>query len=142
MNSLLQQQLCETIDAILNGRRHIRVLEAGCGSASHIHFNAKVHAVGIDLSAEELEKNTAVQEKILGDLQDYPLPEASFDVVVCWMVLEHLLLPRAALANMFRATKPGGIVVLGIPNVASIKGMITKFTPILVPQSLLSVDAL
>ena len=33
------------------------------------------------------------------------------------------------LANMFRAAKPGGIIVLGFPNLASIKDLVTKFTP-------------
>jgi SAM-dependent methyltransferase len=127
--SSFKQSVCEAVNAVLNGKHQIRVLEAGCGSASHVHFKAAVHAVGIDISAEELEKNAAVQEKILGDIQDYPLPRQDFDVVVCWMVLEHLPRPQEALANLFRAVKPGGIVVLGFPNLASIKGIVTKVTP-------------
>lgn len=129
MPSLLQQPVCDAVNTILSGKDHIKILEAGCGSASQISFNAAVYTVGIDLSADELDKNSVVQEKILGDIQDYPLPEDEFDVIVCWMVLEHLPRPNAALANMFRAAKPGGIVVLGFPNLASIKGLATKFTP-------------
>ena len=129
MASLMQKPVCEAVNALLNGKRQIRVLEAGCGSASQIQFKAAVHAVGIDISAEELEKNAALQGKIVGDIQDYPLPKEDFDVVVCWMVLEHLSRPKKALANLFRAVKPGGIVVLGFPNLASIKGVVTKFTP-------------
>ena len=129
MASLLQKSVCEAVNAILAGKDQIRVLEAGCGSASQIQFKATVHIVGIDISADELEKNAAVQEKILGDIQDYPLPKEDFDVVVCWMVLEHLSRPRNALANLFHAAKPGGIVILGFPNLASIKGVVTKFTP-------------
>lgn len=129
MASLLQKPVCEAANALLEGRQQIKVLEAGCGSASQISFCAAVRAVGIDISAEELEKNRAVHEKILGDIQEYPLPEDDFDVIICWMVLEHLPRPRAALANMFRAAKPGGIVILGFPNLASIKGVVTKFTP-------------
>jgi len=129
MASLLQQPVCEAANALLAGRDHIKVLEAGCGSASQIEFKSAVHVVGIDISADELEKNGAVQEKLLGDIQDYPLPEGEFDAIVCWMVLEHLSRPKDALANMFRAAKPGGIVILGFPNLASLKGMVTKFTP-------------
>lgn len=129
MASLLQEPVCEAVNALLAGKDQVTILEAGCGSASQIEFKAKVHAVGIDISAEELEKNGAVQEKILGDIQDYPLPEGEFDAIVCWMVLEHLPRPSEALANLFRAAKPGGIVILGFPNLASIKGMVTKFTP-------------
>src|SRR5215475_14175326 len=129
MASLMQKPVCEAANALLRGRDRIRVLEAGCGSASQIKFTAQVHAVGIDIEADELEKNAAVQEKILGDIQDYPLPKEDFDVVVCWMVLEHLSRPKDALANLFRTAKPGGIVILGFPNLASIKGLVTKFTP-------------
>ena len=129
MASLLQKPVSETVNVLLAGRDSIRVLEAGCGSASQIKFDAEMYAVGIDISADELEKNSAVHEKILGDIQDYPLQKEDFDVIICWMVLEHLSRPNAALANMFRAVKPGGIVVLGFPNLASIKGLVTKFTP-------------
>jgi ubiquinone/menaquinone biosynthesis C-methylase UbiE len=129
MASLLQEPVCDAVNSLLAGKDEIKVLEAGCGSASQIKFNAKTHVVGIDLSPEELANNDAVDERILGDLQDDLLPQDDFDVVVCWMVLEHLARPKAALANMFRAAKPGGIVVLGFPNLASIKGLVTKFTP-------------
>jgi ubiquinone/menaquinone biosynthesis C-methylase UbiE len=129
MASLLQQPVCEAVDTLLVGKDRIKVLEAGCGSARQIHFNAETFVVGIDISAEELEKNRDVQEKLHGDIQEYPLPKEEFDVVVCWMVLEHLSRPKDALKNMFRTTKPGGIVILGIPNLGSIKGMVTKFTP-------------
>ena len=67
------------------GGNYIKVVEAGCGSPSQMRFTAAIHAVGIDMSADELEKNTAVQEKILGDTQEYPLPEGEFDVIVCQM---------------------------------------------------------
>jgi len=129
MASMLQKPVSEAVNALLNGKDHIKVLEAGCGSASQIQFKAAVHAVGIDISADELEKNASVQERILGDIQNYPLPKEHFDVIVCWMVLEHLSRPKDALANMFRAARPGGIVILGFPNLASIKGLVTRFTP-------------
>jgi ubiquinone/menaquinone biosynthesis C-methylase UbiE len=125
----LEQAVCETANSLLNGKRQIKLLEAGCGSASHIQFKAAVHAVGIDISEEQLQLNTAVQDKIVGDLQEYPLPANEFDVVVCWMVLEHLSRPKDALRNMCRTVKPDGLLILGFPNLASIKGIVTKITP-------------
>ena len=125
----LEQRVCETANSLLEGRTHIKLLEAGCGSASHIQFNAEVHAVGIDISPEELEKNTAVQEKILGDIQEYSLPKEEFDVVICWMVLEHLSRPKDALLNLSRTVRPQGLLILGFPNLLSVKGIVTKITP-------------
>lgn len=122
MASLLQKPVSETVNVLLAGRDSIRVLEAGCGSASQIKFDAEMYAVGIDISADELEKNSAVHEKILGDIQDYPLQKEDFDVIICWMVLEHLSRPNAALANMFRAVKPGGSWCWGFPISPRLKG--------------------
>jgi len=125
----LEQQVGDTANLLLKDKSSIKLLEAGCGSASHIQFNAEIHAVGIDISGEELEKNTSVHEKILGDIQEYSLPHEEFDVVICWMVLEHLPRPKDALINLSRAVRPQGLLILGFPNLLSIKGIVTKLTP-------------
>jgi ubiquinone/menaquinone biosynthesis C-methylase UbiE len=125
----LQNEVSETVNSLLNGEDHIKLLEAGCGSATHIKFDANVYAVGVDISKEELEKNNIVHEKILGDIQNCALPKDGFDVVICWMVLEHLSKPEDALHNLFRAVKPQGLLILGFPNLLSIKGVVTKITP-------------
>lgn len=125
----LEGEVTDAVNALLNGKSRIKLLEAGCGSATHIKFNARVYAVGVDISDEELAKNSAVQEKIVGDIQSCSLPEQEFDVVICWMVLEHVPNPREALRNLIRAVKPEGLLILGFPNLLSIKGAITKLTP-------------
>jgi SAM-dependent methyltransferase len=45
------------------------------------------------------------------------------------MVLEHLPDPVAALANMAQSLKRGGLLILGVPNLWSLKGLLTKLTP-------------
>jgi len=129
MGAILGPEISDTVNRLLNGRSSINLLEAGCGSASYFNFAPTVRSVGIDISAEQLDRNTVLQEKIRGDLETYPLPRNQFDVVVCWDVIEHLSHPRKALLNLFEATKPGGFVILGFPNLASFKGLATKFTP-------------
>ena len=119
----------EIANSFLHGRSHIKLLEAGCGSASHVRFKANAYVVGVDISREQLEQNDTLQEKILGDIQHCLLPEEEFDVVVCWMVLEHLSKPKEALRNLFRAVKPQGLLILAFPNLLSIKGAVTKITP-------------
>jgi len=125
----LEEAVCEVANSLLGDTSQIKLLEAGCGSASHIAFKAEVHAVGIDISKEELEMNAVVDERIVGDIQEYPLPKDEFDVVVCWMVLEHLSRPKDALRNLCRTVKPQGLLILGFPNLLSIKGIVTKITP-------------
>lgn len=125
----LETAVSEMTNTLLNAKSQIKLLEAGCGSSTHIKFNPKLYAVGIDISKDQLAKNDIVQEKILGDIQDYPLPQNEFDVAICWMVLEHLPRPRHAMRNIFKSVKPQGLVIFGIPNLYSIKGIVTKFTP-------------
>jgi ubiquinone/menaquinone biosynthesis C-methylase UbiE len=40
----------------------------------------------------------------------------SFDVVVCEQVLEHLQNPQTAMRELARVTRPGGILVIGVPS--------------------------
>jgi SAM-dependent methyltransferase len=129
MDDDIRTAICEKANALLPSNSPIKVLEAGCGSATHVRFSGLVHTVGIDVSGEQLEKNTTVHEKILGDIQDYPLPKEEFDIAVCWMVLEHLSRPKDALLNLFGSLKPGGLLVVAIPNLLSLKGIATKITP-------------
>ena len=113
----------------LIGLSEVRVLEAGCGSASNLRFGNKVYLVGIDISEKQLARNTLLHEKIVGDIQQYEFPEGNYDAIVCWDVLEHLPEPQLALEKFARAIKPGGLVILKMPNVLSLKGLITKFMP-------------
>jgi len=107
----------------------LEVLEAGCGSNSKFRLAPNAHITGIDISKEQLEKNGILHEKILGDIQTFPLEPSSFDIIFCWDVLEHLPHPENALWNFARAIRDGGIVVIGAPVVGSLKGVVTKFTP-------------
>jgi SAM-dependent methyltransferase len=94
-----------------------------------LRFGEDAHIVGIDISAEQLERNPLLHERILGNLETYPLPRNRFDVIVCWDVLEHLRHPERALDNFLGAVSEGGIIVLAMPHVYSVKGMLTKLSP-------------
>lgn len=117
------------VDALLLGRKRLRVLDAGCGSMSFYNHSKDTYLVGIDMSSEQLDKNAALEEKILGDVQTYPLPPAYFDAVICWDVLEHLPKPKLALKNFMKTVKEGGLILLVSPNVLTVRGLLTKFTP-------------
>jgi SAM-dependent methyltransferase len=117
------------LTALLDGPSDMRVLDAGCGSRMHLRLSPHAHIVGIDISAKQLAHNDALDERILGDIQTYSLPPASFDLVLCWDTLEHLRRPQLALENLKQALRPGGLMVLGGPNPLSLKGLVTWLTP-------------
>ena len=45
-----------------------------------------------------------------------PYPDASFDIVICEQVLEHLEHPDAVLREISRVIKPGAMAILGVPS--------------------------
>lgn len=51
-----------------------------------------------------------------GDAQRLPFPDDSFDLTTCQTVLIHLADPSAAIAEMMRVTRPGGLVAVAEPN--------------------------
>ena len=52
---------------------------------------------------------------IVSDIVSIPVPDASFDVVLCTEVLEHLPDPLAALRELSRLLKPGGQLIITAP---------------------------
>jgi ubiquinone/menaquinone biosynthesis C-methylase UbiE len=48
-----------------------------------------------------------------------PLKENQFDVITLWHVFEHINKPGEALASFYKSLKPGGVLVLAVPNAAS-----------------------
>jgi len=122
-------KLQQVIDEYVTKFPQPKILEAGCGSISKINLGNHTHITGIDISEKQLERNTILNEKIHGDIQYYKFNEETYDIIVCWHVLEHLSKPKLAINNFFHSIKKNGLIILSSPNPLSIKGLITKFTP-------------
>lgn len=125
----VKQRVQETLNGRLAGRAPLRVLEAGCGSTSHLDISYPAYYVGIDVSRAQLDRHANLDHRIHGDLETHEFLPDEFDLIICWDVLEHLQRPELALASFERALKPGGLLVIAIPNVLSAKGLVAKFTP-------------
>ncbi len=100
-----------------------RVADFGCGTGSLLAalapFAAEVH--GLDASPEMLAAATARLADAAGvrlhrcDLAATPLPDASVDAAFCVLVLSYLddrSARAAAVAEMTRVTRPGGVVAI------------------------------
>jgi SAM-dependent methyltransferase len=101
----------------------LSVLDVGCGWGPLLrHLDTKPHFDAVAISAADV-NDTALYRKeiyrdyVVGDLTGgYPeLPSASYDVVVCEQVLEHLAALEMALATLVRLVRPGGRLVIGVP---------------------------
>jgi SAM-dependent methyltransferase len=117
------------LDDYLKEKPDVSILEAGCGSSTKMDLPPHARIIGIDISQKQLDRNAMLSEKILGDIQSFPLPSGRFDMVISWFVLEHVAEPLKALENFATSLKSNGLIVLALPNVFSLKGFVTKLTP-------------
>ncbi len=83
-----------------------RVLDVGCGVKPYYpYFAGRVESyVGVDIWENP-------HADLQGTVENLPLPDASFDVVLCTQVLEHCDDPPAAVRELRRVTAPGGRVL-------------------------------
>src|SRR5437660_1382299 len=113
------------------GRRPISVYEAGGGSTSYVRLEdlnvARITLV--DIEPRQVARNDIAHETIVGDLQTIELPAESFDLVICYNVIEHLPRLPDALERLLRVVKRGGLIVIGAPVPLSLNGLAARFTP-------------
>jgi 2-polyprenyl-3-methyl-5-hydroxy-6-metoxy-1,4-benzoquinol methylase len=101
-----------------------RVLDVGCSSGylARPLVERGCTVIGLEQDAVAAEEARAVCEDVLvGDVETMELPfePASFDVVLCGDLIEHLRDPDAFLARMRPLLRPEGRLVLTTPNVAN-----------------------
>ena len=116
-----------------------KVLEAGCGTGAFgRHFvealkgQADWNVTGVDLAPAMVEWNRqhpmVGYESRVGDLEDETLfPPATFDVVLCPMVLHHFPSPSKTIENLVSWLKPGGTFYIMEPNGSSPVHKLSKF---------------
>ena len=101
-----------------------RVLDVGCGRGVILSGLAdrglEVHGMEISERAAQ-GADPRAQIRIAGDLVEAGYPADGFDEVVIWHVLEHVSAPRECLLEVRRILKPGGRLVVAVPNFSSLQ---------------------
>lgn len=95
-----------------------RILDVGCGTGALMEsLQANGWVVGVDFSPEALRFSggRGLGRLTLGDAQRLPFASGSFDVVVSLDTIEHVPDDGAALAEVLRVLKPGGVFVMNVP---------------------------
>lgn len=102
------------------------VVDVGCGDGSFVHFCARQGAevIFIDRDEARLARTTRKIETsparahrgIHSDCDPIPLADDSADLVICTEVLEHVPDPVVFLAELVRIARPGGRVLVTVPD--------------------------
>lgn len=102
----LDQEL-EPVAHYLSGR----MLNAGSGSrdiTSFLRRNGVTDLTSYDISSDD-------PTVILGPIEQMPFDDASFDSALCNAVLEHIIDPERAMAELARVVRRGGHIVATVP---------------------------
>jgi SAM-dependent methyltransferase len=99
------------------------LLDIGCGSGQYLARMKELGwtVVGLDASqtaAENAQRRFGVPV-VCDTFPSARLPTGTFDLTTMWQVLEHLDRPRQALAAIRVLLRPGGRLVLTVPNTGS-----------------------
>ena len=99
-------------------RRALKILDAGCGTgllAKRLNKFGEVTGVDIDPRAIFYSKKRGIKV-IKASINDLPLQDLTFDVVVSMDVLYHKRVDdKKALLEIYRVLKPGGLLLLRVP---------------------------
>ncbi len=109
-----------------------RLLDLGCGAGRHAFESARRGAsvVALDTDRGELAQVAAIATAMAeageissatairpaaGDATRMPFADDSFDIVIAAEVLEHIPADQAAMAEIARVLRPGGIAAVTVP---------------------------
>ncbi|HEU5100019.1 MAG TPA: glycosyltransferase [Roseiflexaceae bacterium] len=98
------------------------VLDCGCGMGVYMMMMNRLRdlkIVGVDGDVGRLEwaEREGVAARLSRvDIHRLPFADNSFDKVLMSEVLEHLADDRAAMSEVFRVLKPGGVLALSVPH--------------------------
>ena len=111
-----------------------RMLDAGCGDGINLSYFSRfvlerqwpTKLVGADYSPLRVSRaaNLDASRLVRGSITAAAFANATFDIVLCNQVLEHVPDFRQALREFRRILTPGGLLLIGVPNEGSALGLL------------------
>lgn len=121
VRALVEYEMNKRCDAVLsaaNGGRGL--LDVGCGLGDFLGAMQRrgwtARGVEPAAGAAEQARSRYGVDVFTGVLEEAPWEPESFDAITLWEVLEHVPQPVESLRQVFDLLKPGGVVVLSVPN--------------------------
>lgn len=93
------------------------LLDAGCGDSPYLHlFRGRItNCVRVDPSS-------LCRPDIMASTDSLPFANATFDMVLCFQVLEHLPNPEKTILELYRVLREGGVLLLSTHGVWNYHG--------------------
>lgn len=125
------QTVFEPIRRALDQSLHpeVRVLDAGCGKGTWVLRDYRQTIgllVGVDTEAPE-QRN--IDMFVVCDLERLPIKDRTFEVVVCYFVIEHLRYPQNAFAEFWRVLDDGGVLIFKTPCITAPMFLLSRYIP-------------
>jgi len=92
-----------------------RVLDAGAGEGQYAGYFARQKYCGVDLAVGDAGWDYS-KLHVVADLGALPFGDGTFDAALHIVTIEHLQEPGRALAEMARALRPGGRLLVAAPH--------------------------
>jgi ubiquinone/menaquinone biosynthesis C-methylase UbiE len=117
----LSEKYSNWILNILHTKSGKKILDVACGKGVFLYYARKrgLHTYGIDISESSIgivKKINPDFEILVGDAENLPYSNNSFDYVTCLGSLEHFPNPTKGIREMSRVLKKNGRACIYVPN--------------------------
>jgi ubiquinone/menaquinone biosynthesis C-methylase UbiE len=107
---------------VLKFKKAGNILDIGCGDGGFLSVfsldkNWKAYGVEPNPSGYALSREKLGEAVFNKELSDCNFPDAYFDVITMWHVLEHIYEPNSLLSEINRVLDNRGVFIVGIPNI-------------------------
>jgi len=116
---------------LLKPKKSDVILDLGCGIGYYCEFlsNLGVAVFGVDIDQKSIDMAKESYPTInfsVCSANGIPFKADSFDKVLCTEILEHIKDEDKAIKEIYRVTKPGGLILITVPCFEGIFGSLIK----------------
>ncbi len=102
-------------EVIAGRKKHPSVLDLCCGTGHLVNELGDVGYTGLDFAPAMVaccRKAYPKKKFVLGDAENLPFRDRSFDAVICFWSFHHIVYPEKVVEEIRRVLRPGGLVLI------------------------------